>query len=301
MGFSTTDIIIKMQENKGEANSGTQDIDLFEMVVEKSKEDPSEEVICKKDFPKPVSCKENPSVEMDFEMIKKFGGEVDSSPPYFPYDIDHILARRIEKAVAEKKVEVINEEQYFTSFIIKSDKTAARQVALFKVVYRHDPVYGRLDLKEIMQNYITRMSGNIFVIPIADLSRRHFRLLVVDGIKQTMTYYDSKSMASSFGAEVGAAWVRSFFSEEMKSWRDCFFDIPKLCKEFLPAYNYSSVSLGHQSLLDNMRCGVYVAEYAWYIAMGEPLPSSFFNIDFETWAQMEIVQESSSASLSCRP
>lgn len=117
-------------------------------------------------------------------------------------------------------------------------------------------------LEESLDAYLQKkVNSTKLIIPIAQLKRNHFRLLVIEPEKKKAVFYESKSMLVGIIAEF---WAASF---------DEYQYIAKTCAKYFSLSWVTGDYRGHQAWYNHRDCGPYTVEYAF----NEILNSSFTN------------------------
>ncbi|EKD73055.1 MAG: hypothetical protein ACD_45C00473G0009 [uncultured bacterium] len=221
------------------------------------------------------------------------------SSPYTPYQLNTVLYAWIkeQKGHSFNIEDVIvrhKEETQFVGFILSGNKSDEK-VALFKTanfprannIFNYNADYS--DLDEVLQSFEKHhVYCNKLIIPIAEISRNHFRLLVINVDHKTAIFYDSKSMLASKIAELGLSALDALRApQEVKE----IISIPKyfienynyisnICKKYFPDVQVYEYWLEHQPLNNHYDCGVFVIEYAKHAALANELTQKL-QVDIE--------------------
>ncbi len=159
----------------------------------------------------------------------------------------------------------------------------------------------RETLNHIRKNH-SYNSNDILVIPIAEQTRNHYRLLVYKN--GAFCYYDSKNPLYSFGARAytfSSHVARETFADVSQAARQKFqgasgflehlklsgelvgtlviktvintltlsSPVKEACSEFFPYANFTEYALTHQYMLDHNDCAIFAAAYGELTAEGQ--------------------------------
>jgi len=192
-----------------------------------------------------------------------------SLSPYTAYQLNMIIGGWLKEKKEEIKILdtfYIEKPQYCSGYII-THSAIQDKIALFNVANQpsifcqHNSQYPTLD--EALNAYLQKkVICAKLIIPVAQLKRNHFRLLVIEPEKKKAVFYDSKSMLVGMIAEV---WASSSVNE--------YQYISKTCAKYFSLSWVRAEYQGHQAWNNHRDCGVYTVQYAF----NEILNSSFTN------------------------
>jgi hypothetical protein len=194
-----------------------------------------------------------------------------SLSPYSPSQLNKVLKGWLKDKKDEVKLETsfyVEKLKYCAGWIL-SKKINPKKVALFNVA-NYPSISSRINIEyptldEALKAYHQKkISCSKLVIPIAELKRKHFRLLVIEPEKNQAAFYDSKSRWVGMAAEVMSA-------NSLEEYRY----IEKVCEKHFPGIVFYAIYFGDQAWNNHEDCGPYTAEYAFH----EVMPSFIHSMD----------------------
>ncbi len=214
-----------------------------------------------------------------FPTIKRESKDDDFVVVEFPYDLSPYTSYQLNKILSgwlkDKKEEVKAEDSFYipkTKYCagwILSKQLDSKKIALFNVANypsstsQLNKEYPTLD-ESLLAYAQKKIPCQKLVIPIAELNRKHFRLLVIEPDKNQAIFYDSKSRVVGMVAEM-------IFANSLEEYRY----IENTCKNYFPDIAFYGVYFGDQPWNNHEDCGPYTVEYAFQ----EILPGNITKVD----------------------
>jgi len=195
---------------------------------------------------------------------------------YYVTELDSILATELDEAVEEKKYSLceILKSENGPPLIKFFEDVEGRKIALFRAVVDNPPRESRRSMPGLaetldlaLKQYCDYLENNPdvkpcrrLVIPIAELVRRHFQLLVIDPLDNRAECYDSRTFVLSRTYKFFSSVLASRGSIEQ--FHENYDYIMNTCKKYFPEITFEERALGHQSICNDNDCGPLVVEYA---------------------------------------
>ena len=130
------------------------------------------------------------------------------------------------------------------------------------------------------------------IIPLVNISRGHFRLLVIEPNDKKATYYDSKLKVMTVLSELFSSAVSAYHGTENKGdisetiqrvfagFYSHYYYVQSTCERYFPGIYFKEISLGQQGYNNDIDCGLCTVAYAF----NELTDKSSLNLDLdETW------------------
>jgi hypothetical protein len=139
--------------------------------------------------------------------------DVDSNAPYDVFVLQSLLALLAKKNEFKKESEYHDDKLGAVLSIYQKDN---KRIALFDVVKDTDDniamTGNALTPLKAALNYFKehRLSADILIVPVACLTRNHYRLLEINLSTHTAAYYDSKSTLIRAGSAAPAAVIEAY-------------------------------------------------------------------------------------------
>lgn len=229
----------------------------------------------------------------DFDQSLQFDDEdsVEVSTPYDleqynPFKINTILFAWLQRNMQNIQFEDINLN--FIAFNQHHHKIALFRVALYPNTDKNDSLNLQCQsLDSLLDEYMNQaIDCDSLIIPIAEVTRAHFRLLVIHPHQHLATFYDSRGSLYGKTAE--------FFSSMQSSsstFKKNYYYILETCQKYFPSIQFNDIYLGHQPRSNLNDCGPYVTEYAIQMMQGaKPTAESKINIESTRESHNEMFQ-----------
>jgi hypothetical protein len=153
-------------------------------------------------------------------------------------------------------------------------------------------------LEDYFQKYVNKkFSCDLLIIPIAEVVRNHFRLLVINTKLNSAQFYDSKSFFCSVASEHLCAGSFAFIAKTLGS-KSSFIEnynfilnnIAAVCGKFFKNIQLKEIYPGQQSVFNYKDCGPWIVTYAALIINGEE-PSTNLNIEEQRYWQTQLAKQ----------
>ncbi|MEO8401820.1 MAG: hypothetical protein ABI597_08520 [Gammaproteobacteria bacterium] len=219
-----------------------------------------------------------------------------SSPPidevkvnedaYLPHQMNVVLYGWIEQknTLSIEHVKKIFNPQKPTDIVgwIIKRKNHKEEIAILKVANyplskqdKYNYNNSSLNLDDALNAYVQKTKDcqpeipcTKIMVPICEIGRNHFRLLVIDTINNSAVFYESKSTIYSSVADFCSSTVSVYLSlldseaqSISKTFADNYYYIQNTCQKYFPEIKISYVYFGHQGMINHVDCGPYTLEY----------------------------------------
>ena len=191
------------------------------------------------------------------------------SKPYTPSELDYIIKKNCEQlenngVITPCELPDCKNEPFriFTQNLADDQEQKPEKcVAVFDTVA--DEAFEQMRAFDgVLEDCVKKLnmaSMQLLIFPIAEVARRHFRMLAIDTVNHKATYHDSKGWFIS-GALSIACSLRASNGYPPEFVRHYTY-VHETCNACFPGIQFLPVAHGHQNPWDHTNCGPLVAEY----------------------------------------
>ncbi|MDX1901220.1 MAG: hypothetical protein SFW66_04330 [Gammaproteobacteria bacterium] len=203
---------------------------------------------------------------------------------YSHFHLNNLLNLILDNEIKNQKA-IACETIYFEERnFIRLFEMNQRKVALFMTVTDDPPGIDRSSqfhftetletALKIYHNYLNdhpdMLPATQCIIPVAEIVRGHFRLLVIDQGNNQAHFYDSKSFLVSHLYEFLSSVKASHGS--INAFTENYYYVSSTCEKYFPSITFQNCAFGHQWLCNDYDCGPLVAAYTALAIEGKTPP-----------------------------